>query len=130
MAALLSQDLRRCLVQAVAAGGSAREAARRSAVSGSAAIKLIRRMRETSSTEPARIGGYRKPLLAEHETLLRELTAAEGITLTEIKAELAARGIEADCLATILHALRRHGLSHREQPENGRAGPSGRGCSS
>ena len=63
MAAPLSQDLRRRLVQAVESGSSAREAARRFAVSESAAIKLVRRVRETGSTQPARIGGYRKPLL-------------------------------------------------------------------
>ena len=48
MAAPLSQDLRRRLVHAVEAGSSAREAARRFAVSESAAIKLIRRVREGS----------------------------------------------------------------------------------
>ena len=115
MAAPLSQDLRRRLVQAVGAGSSAREAARRFAVSESAAIKLLRRVRQTGSTAPARIGGYRKPLLAGHEALLRELTEARGtITLAEIKAELAARGIEAGCLSTIWHTLRRLGLSHKK----------------
>jgi transposase len=69
MAAPLSQDLRRRLVRAVEAGSSARAAAARFEVSASAAIKLMRRVRETGSTEPARIGGYRKPLLAGHEDL-------------------------------------------------------------
>ena len=115
MAAPLSQDLRRRLVQAVEAGSSARAAARRFAVSEAAAIKLMRRVRETGSTAPARIGGYRKPLLAGHEALLRELTEAQGsITLAGIKAELAARGIEAGCLSTIWHTLRRLGLSHKK----------------
>lgn len=115
MAAPLSQDLRRRLVQAVEGGSSAREAARRFAVSESAAIKLVRRVRETGSTQPARIGGYRKPLLAGHEDLLRELTATKGhITLTEIQAALAARGIEAGCLTTIWSTLRRLGLSHKK----------------
>ncbi|RYF08073.1 MAG: transposase [Deltaproteobacteria bacterium] len=115
MAAPLSQDLRRRLVQAVEKGSSAREAARRFAVSESAAIKLIRRVRDIGSTQPARIGGYCKPLLAGHEDLLRELTATKGqITLTEIQAALAARGIEAGCLATIWSTLRRLGLSHKK----------------
>ena len=40
-----------------------------------------------------------KPLLAGHEDLLRELTTARGhITLAEIQATLAERGIEAGCL--------------------------------
>ena len=70
MTAPLSQDLRRRLVRAVAAGSSAREAARRFEVSPSAAVKIVRRARETGGTAPARIGGYRRPLLAGHEGLL------------------------------------------------------------
>ena len=115
MAAPLSHDLRRRLMQAVEDGSSAREAARRFAVSESAAIKLVRRVRETGSTAPARIGGYRKPLLAGHEELLRELTVSKpNITLVEIKAALARRGIEAGCLTTIWSTLRRLGLSHKK----------------
>ncbi len=115
MAAPLSQDLRRRLMQAVEVGSSARKAARRFAVSESAAIKLVRRVRETGSIQPARIGGYRKPLLAGHEDLLRELVAIKGtITLAEIKVRLAERGIEAGCLTTIWSTLRRLGLSHKK----------------
>lgn len=115
MAAPLSQDLRRRLVQAVEAGSSARKAARRFAVSESAVIKLVRRVCETGSTAPAQIGGYRKPLLAGHGDLLRELTVAKGnITLAEIQAALLARGIEAGCLTTIWSTLRRLGLSHKK----------------
>ncbi len=115
MVAPLSQDLRRRLVQAVEAGSSAREAARCFAVSESAAIKLVRRVRQTGSTAPARIGGYRKPLLAGHEELLQELVAAKGhVTLAEIQAKLIERGIEAGCLTTIWSTLRRLGLSHKK----------------
>ena len=63
----LSQDLRKRLIRAVEAGSSAREAAARFAVSASAAIKLVHRVRTTGSTEPAKIGGCRQPLLAGHE---------------------------------------------------------------
>ena len=86
MTAPLSQDLRKRMVRAVEEGASAREAAARFAVSASAAIKLVRRARETGSTAPARIGGYRKPLLAGQEDFLRDLTAQrKGITLAEIR---------------------------------------------
>ncbi len=116
MAAPLSQDLRHRLVRSVEQGSSAREATRRFAVSESAAIKLIRRVRETGSTAPARIGGYRKPLLAEHEELLRELTpSSPGITLAKIQAKLTARGIDAGCLTTIWSTLRRLGLSQKKR---------------
>ena len=72
-------------------------------------------MRETGSLQPARIGGYRKPLLAGHEATLRELTEAKpGITLAELQRKLGERGIEAGSLTTIWATLRRLGLSHKK----------------
>ncbi len=38
---------------------------------------LVRRVREAGSVAPARVGGYRKPLLDGHEDLRRELIAAK-----------------------------------------------------
>ena len=112
----LSQDLRQRLVRAVEEGSSARAAAARFDVSASAAIKLVRRVRETGSTQPAKVGGYRKPLLAGHEGLLRELTTArKGITLAEIREALVERGIEPVSLTTIWSTLRRLGLSHKKR---------------
>ncbi len=72
-------------------------------------------MRETGSAAPARISGYRKPLLAGQEDLLRELTEARpGITLAELQAELMARGIRAGSLTTIWATLRRLDLRHKK----------------
>jgi len=117
MTAPLSEDLRRRLVRAVEDGSSARAAAARFEVSPSAVIKLMQRVRRTGSTAPARIGGYRTPLLAGHEALLRELTTSrKGITLAEIRDELVARGIEPGSLTTIWSTLRRLGLSHKKKP--------------
>jgi transposase len=115
MTAPLSQDLRKRLVQAVEEGASAREAAARFAVSASAAIKLMRRVRQTGSTAPAQIGGYRKPLLAGQEDVLRELTTKrKGITLAEIRAVLIERGVAPVSLTTIWSALKRLDLSHKK----------------
>ena len=62
------------------------------------------------------VGGHRKPLLAGHEDLLRELVAGnKGITLAKIQAELAGRGIEPGSLTTIWSTLRRLGLSHKKR---------------
>ena len=128
MAAPLSQDLRQRLVGAVERGSSARQAAARFAVSASAAIKLVRRVRETGSMAPGKIGGHRKPLLAGHEDLLRELTATrKGITLAEIRDALIERGIEPGSLTTIWWTLRRLGLTHKKSAARGRAGSAGRG---
>jgi transposase len=116
MTAPLSQDLRQRLVRAVEGGSSARAAAARFDVSASAAIKLVRRVGETGSTRPAKVGGYRKPLLAGHEGLLRELTMArKGITLAEIRDALIERGIGPVSLTTIWSTLRRLGLSHKKR---------------
>ena len=115
MTAPLSQDLRKRLVRAVQEGSSARAAAARFAVSASAAIKLVRRVRATGSTAPAKIGGYRKPLLDGHEGVLRELTTSKpGITLTELQAALLERGLQPGSLTTIWSTLRRLGLTHKK----------------
>jgi transposase len=115
MANPLSQDLRRRLIRAVDDRSSARAAARRFDVSVSAGIKLVRRVRETGSIKPDKIGGYRKPLLAGHEALLRQLTTSKpGITLVEIRDALKERAIEPGSLTTIWSMLRRLGLSHKK----------------
>jgi transposase len=116
MTAPLSQDLRKRLVQAVEEGASAREAAARFAVSASAAIKLVRRVRETGSTAPARIGGYRKLLLAGQEEFLQELTASrKGITLAEIRVALIERGVAPVSLMTVWSMLRRLDQTHKKR---------------
>jgi putative transposase len=115
MTAPLSQDLRKRLVKAVEKGASARAAAARFSVSASAAIKLVRRVRQTGSTAPAQMGGYRKPLPAGQEGFLRELTAErKGITLAEIRAALIERGVAPVSLMTIWTMLKRLDLSHKK----------------
>jgi transposase len=115
MALPLSQALRARIVRAVSEGSSIRQAAARFDVSPSSAIKLMQRVRATGSTAPGKIGGYRRPLLDGHEVLLQEMTTAKpGITLAEIKAALAERGIEGGHISTIWSTLRRLGLSHKK----------------
>src|SRR4051812_20619724 len=85
MTAPLSQDLRERIVRAVEGGSSIRQAARRFAVSASAAIKLMQRVRQTGSTAPAKVGGYRRPLLEKHADELQGIVSSQaGITLREI----------------------------------------------
>ena len=125
MTAPLSQDLRQRIARAVNAGSSIRQAAKRFEVSPSAAIKLMRRVRETGSTEPAKIGGYRRPLLEKHTNVLRTIVAHKaGITLQEIRAALAERGIEVKALSTIADTLHRLGVSHKKSAQGRRAGPA------
>jgi transposase len=115
MPAPISLDLRRRIVQAVEGGSSIRAAARRFAVSPSAAIKLMQRVRATGSAAPERYGGYRRPLLEPHEADLRRLVeATPDITLAEIQAELQRRVGVVTALSTIHYALRRIGLRHKK----------------
>jgi transposase len=115
MPAPMSMDLRLRIVRAVEGGSSIREAARRFAVSPSAAIKLMQRVRATGSAAPDRSGGHRRPLLQAHERTLRRLVATKpDITLAEVQAALHDRiGIRAG-LSTIHNALRRLGLRHKK----------------
>jgi transposase len=117
MPAPMSMDLRLRIVRTVERGSSIREAARRFAVSPSAAIKLMQRVRATGSPAPARVGGHRRPLLAPHEAELRRLVAATpDITLAELQAELERRLGLAAGLSTIHNTLRRLGLRHKKSP--------------
>ncbi len=71
----LSQDLRDGL-RGASMRVAPRGAARRFEVSPSAAIKLMRRVRETGSTAPAKIGGHRRAILQGHEDYRRDLAGA------------------------------------------------------
>ena len=117
MPAPISLDLRLRIIGAVEQGSSIRAAARRFAVSPSAAIKLMQRVRATGSPAPARYGGHRRPLLAPYEADLERLVeATPDITLAELQAELQRRfGIIAG-LSTIHNTLRRLGLRHKKSP--------------
>jgi transposase len=111
MPAPMSLDLRLRIVAAVEQDSSIREAARRFAVSPSAAIKLMQRVRATGSAAPARFGGHRRPLLAPYEADIRRLLeATPDITLAELQAALARRSGMVAGLSTIHNALRRFGL--------------------
>ena len=116
MPAPLSSDLRERIVRAVAKGSSIRQAALRFEVSPSAAVKLVRRVRESGSSAPARFGGHRRPMLDEHEALVRSLLDAKpDITLVEIQSELAQQGVVVRATSTILRWLRRAGLTRKKR---------------
>ncbi len=75
----------------------------------------MQRVLQTGSIEPDKNGGYRRPLLEPHADALREMVEGKkGITLREIQARLAERGIEVKALSTIADMLHRLGLSHKK----------------
>jgi transposase len=116
MPAPLSRDLRERIVRAVEGGSSIRQAALRFEVSLSAAVKLMRRFRQSGSPAPARFGGHRRPVLEPHETLVRGLLDAKAdISLVEIQADLRQHGIMIGATSTISRWLRRAGLTHKKR---------------
>jgi transposase len=113
----ISLDLRLRIVRAVERGSSIRAAARRFAVSPSAAIKLTQRVRTTGSAAPARYGGHWRPLLEAYEADLKQLVeATPDMTLAELQTALQRRcGVVAG-LTTLHNTLRRIGLRHKKRP--------------
>ena len=93
-----SSDLRERVVAYVAAGHSRRAAAEHFDVSPSFAVKLMARVRETGSSEPARLGRPRGggKLAPYRSFLIACVEARPDITMPELVAKLAAeQGVEA-----------------------------------
>jgi transposase len=128
MTAPLSRDLRDRIVRFVEGGASARQAALHFEVSPSAAVKLMQRVRKTGSTAPAKIGGYRQPILEPHaETLQAMVESKPGMTLKEMRDALHARGIVVHALSTISDMLHRLKVSYKKSFKSRRAGSARRG---
>jgi len=89
-----SVDLRERMVRAVEAGASRRATAAKFAVSPSC-VKLLQRWRRQGTLEPDPPGGGRRAKLADQAERVDALLAATpDITIAELKARLAADGIE------------------------------------
>lgn len=120
-----SMDLRQRIIGAVKAGASARQAARRFAISPASAIKLVARWRRTGSFAPGQVGGQKKRRLADHEDWLRDTIArTPDITLAELQGQLADRDvtISQPAIHTTLRAL---GYRYKKNAPGLRARASG-----
>jgi transposase len=120
-----SVDLRERVVRAVESGLSRRSAARRFEVSVSFVIKLMRRWRRQGTVQPDRYGGWKRPALAAHAEHVRALLAAgPDLTIAELRARLAAEGLQASP-AGISRFLAAEGLTRKKRPST-RPSRSGR----
>jgi transposase len=82
-------------------------------VGASCVIKLVQRYRETGTVRAAKFGGYRRPILAEHEAKVRDLVAARpDMTISELASELAALGIKVG-RSSVYRFLRRSGFTFK-----------------
>lgn len=118
----LSNDLRERVVAAAASGDSCRSVAARFGVAVSSVVKWSQRQRATGSVAPAKMGGYRKPLLDPHRAFIIERIAqTPHLTLHGLKDELAARGVKVSHNA-VWTFMRREGLTFKKNSVRPRAG--------
>lgn len=110
----LSNDLRERVVAAAASGDSCRSVAERFGVAVSSVVKWSQRQRATGSVAPARMGGYRKPILDPHRAFIVERIAqTPHLTLHALKDELAAQGVKVSHNA-VWTFMRREGLTFKK----------------
>lgn len=110
-----SNDLRERVVGAVEGGESCRLVAARFGVSVSSVVKWSQRYRRTGSVAPAKMGGYRRPILEPHRGfVIARLEAVPHLTLHQLKDELAARGVVVSHTA-VWTFLRREGLRFKKK---------------
>lgn len=89
-----SLDLRERVAARIADGESVRVVAAAFQVSAASACRWAVRLRMTGSAAPRRIGGYKpRTLDTEQDWLLKRIKAEPEVTLHELLAELAERGV-------------------------------------
>jgi transposase len=123
MAQPLSEDLRRRVIAAVAAGMSCRAAARRFGVSAASAVRWGQRWRERGEVATRPMGGDRRSgaIEAHRQTILDAIEATPDMTLAEVRALLGQRGLTVG-IGTIWRFFDRHGMSFKKNRARRRAG--------
>jgi putative transposase len=93
-----SIDLRERVVAAVKTGGlSCHQAAKQFGIGVNTAITWMRRLRETGSVAPGKMGGHKpKAISGAHRDWLLQRVKNGDFTLRGLVAELAERGLEVD----------------------------------
>jgi transposase len=121
----LSNDLRMRVVAAVAAGSSRRAAAARFGVGVASAIRWVRAWRERGDVGAKPQGGDRRSdrIEAQSDFLLGRIKQTPDVTLSELRAELAERGVSVGS-GTVWRFFDRHGISFKKNRARRRTGTS------
>lgn len=121
----LSPDLRVRVVQAVESGASRRQAAARFGVGVSSAIRWVRAWRERGNVAARPQGGDRRSHRIEAEAgfLLGEIERTPDVTLAELQARLAERGVPVG-IGSLWRFFDRRGISFKKNRARRRAGTS------
>ena len=112
-----SDDLRRRVVAAMAAGRSCREVGAAFDVAPSTAGNWYRRYRRENSHAARSMGGDRRSKLLEQAGWIGErLTETPELTLGEVRSGLARRGVEVS-YASVWRTVRKLGLRHKKKDQ-------------
>jgi transposase len=116
MARALSVDLRKRVVDAVAAGMSRRQAAERFGVSAASAVRWQKQFNETGTIHSDKQGGDRrsKRIDAHAAVILALCETMPDITLAELKVRLAEGGIQAG-IGTLWRFFDRHAITRKKR---------------
>jgi putative transposase len=123
-----SMDLRERVVAAVAGGMSRNRAAKQFGIGISTAINWVKRLGQTGSVAPGKMGGHKpKAISGEHRAWLLRRIKEGDFTLRGLVAELAVRGLKVDYRSVweFVHAEK---LSFKKKRGGWRARASGRGA--
>lgn len=122
-----SKDLRVRLIRSVEQGRSARSQAKVFQVSASTAVKWVQAFRAEGQQAPKpRGGGRTSPLDAEADWLKARIKEKTDITLSDLCAELARRGV-ATSKSAVSRFFERCGITFKKKRSGQRAGTPGRG---
>ncbi len=110
-----SDDLRDRVVSAMAAGGTCRDVGDTFNVAPSTAGNWYRLYRRTKSYSARPMGGDRRSkLTGEAGWIVERLAQAGELTLTEVRDELAQRGVDVS-YTSVWRMVRRLGLRHKKK---------------
>jgi transposase len=122
-----SVDLRERVVAAVEKGGlSRRRAAAQFGLGVNTVILWVRRVRETGSVRPGKMGGHKpKAIAGEHRAWLLQRIKESEFTLRGLVGELAARGLKVD-YRSVWNFVHAEKLSFKKNRGSWRTRPSRR----
>jgi len=122
-----SDDLRSRLIRSVEKGRSARSQAKVFEVAPSTAVKWMAAFRDEGRPGPKpHRGGRKSPLDAHGDWLKARVAETSEITLAELRAELALRGVSTS-VSAVSRFFGRIGYSFKKKRAGVRAGSPGRG---
>jgi putative transposase len=124
-----SMDLRERVAAAVKTGGMSRNrAAKQFGLGISTVINWVKRLHETGSVAPGKMGGHKpKKISGEHRLWLLQRVKDGDFTLRGLVAELAERGLKVD-YRSVWEFVHAEQLSFKKKPGGWRTRPSRRGA--